>query len=142
MAGPFDHDAPLAAADVHTADNAVPPLDEDLAGCLDDLAGVHPGIDLIRDGYRLLATDRLDTDQTQTILATLAGSPGADVTTLLALLVQRLTNPDSNPCLRALDPDAQKTVKHLGQVHAFETAAFATRPYEPVAEASAAIDGI
>ncbi|MET7713690.1 hypothetical protein [Streptomyces sp. NPDC005407] len=142
MAGVFG-DGPLAPADVHTAGTAIPPVDDDLelAGCLDDTSGVHRGIDLIRDGVRLLATDRLTTDQTQTLLAALAGSPGADITTLIALLVQRLTNPDSNPCLRALDLDAQKTVKRLGEIHAVETTAFATRDYEPVAEAAAAITG-
>lgn len=125
---------------VHTADGAVPPLDDELAGVLDDLARIHPGIDLIRDGLRLLAVDQLNLDTTQTLIATLAGSDGVDVLTAIALTVQRLTNPDANPCLRTLQPDVQKTVRHLGEKHAHETAEFASR--EPVAEAAARIDGI
>lgn len=125
---------------VHTADGAVPPLDDDLAGVLDDLAGIHPGIDLIRDGIRLLALSGHSLDKTQTLLATIAGSDGFDVLTALSLLVQRLTNPTANPCLRALPLQVQKDVQHLGEQHVYETAEFASR--EPVAEAAARIDGI
>lgn len=124
---------------VHTASNAVPPLDDDLAGTLDDLAGIHPGIDQIRDGIRLLAVDRLTLDQTQTLLATLAGSAGADILTALALLVQRLTNPDTNPALRALSADQQKQTERHGQAAVFNL----TDPdlHQSASEASAAIDG-
>lgn len=112
---------------VHTAGNAVPPVDAELAGVLEDLAGVHAGVDLITDGIRLLAVDRLTVDRTQTVLATLAGSEGADVTTALALLVARLTDSDSNPALRGLTHPIQKTVRQLGEQHAHLTAAAAPR---------------
>src|ERR1044072_5476851 len=88
---------------VDTVGNAVPPLDPELAGLLDDLADIHPGIDLILDGVRLIALDRLDaddrrrpTDMTQLLAVTLAGSPdGTDVLTLIGLLVARITTADS-----------------------------------------------
>ncbi|MFJ9988535.1 hypothetical protein ACIQUD_31760 [Streptomyces globisporus] len=133
----------MATADpygpVHTAGNAVPPLDTDLAGALEDLAGVHEGIDLIRDGIRLLALDRHTSDTTQTLLATLAGSAGADVVTAIAHLVARLANADHNPALRTLPLDVQKTAQRHGEQAAFHL----NDPdlHQPASEASAAITG-
>ena len=41
---------------VHAASIAVPSLDDtELGGVLEDTAGAHRGIDLIRDGIQLLA---------------------------------------------------------------------------------------
>lgn len=123
---------------VHTDGNQVPPLDDDLAGVLDDLAGVHAGVDLIRNGIRLLALDRHDPDKTQTILATLAGSSdGTDILTALAHLVARLSTADTNPALRTLPLDRQKQAQQHG-----EQALFAlTDPYlhQHASEASGAI---
>ncbi|MER6092424.1 hypothetical protein [Streptomyces bluensis] len=108
---------------VHTADNAVPPLDPELAGLLEDLAGIHPGIDLILDGIRLLALDRHDLDATQLLTVTLAGSPdGTDVLTAIGLLVARLTNPDSNPALRTIPFDQQKEAQRAGEALVFALA--------------------
>lgn len=123
---------------VHTAGNAVPGLGDELAGVLDDVTGVHAGIDLIVDGIKLLALERLTVDQTKTILDTLAGSEGADVLTALSLLVARLTDSDSNPCLRGLPHPAQKTVRQLGEQHAYLTAA--TAPRAAVGDAIGLID--
>lgn len=102
---------------VHTAGNAVPPVDgTNLGDLLEDLAGVHPGIDLIRDGLRLLAHDRLTVDQTQTLCAALAGSPdGTDLITAVGLLVSRLTDADTNPALRTLPFEQQKTAQLHGE---------------------------
>ncbi|MFE9461689.1 hypothetical protein [Streptomyces californicus] len=124
---------------VHTAGNAVPPLDADLAGALDDLAGIHPGIDLIRDGIRHLALDRHTADTTQTLLATLAGSAGADVITAIGHLVARLANADLNPALRGLPLDAQKEAQRHGEQAAFHL----NDPdlHQPASEASATITG-
>lgn len=101
---------------VHTGDNAVPNVDDtELGDLLADLEGVHAGIDLIRDGIRLLAHDRHDLNTTQVLLAVLAGSP--DSTDLLAAighLVARLANPDTNPVLRTLPLDQQKEAAHQG----------------------------
>ncbi|MFF4526985.1 hypothetical protein [Streptomyces bluensis] len=106
--------------EVHTADNAVPPLDSELAGLLEDLAGIHPGIDLILDGIRLLCLDRHTRDDTQLLTVTLAGSPdGTDALTLLALTVARLTNPDSNPALRTIPFDQQKDAQRAGEALVF-----------------------
>ncbi|MFH9236057.1 hypothetical protein [Streptomyces globisporus] len=133
----------MATADpygpVHTAGNAVPPLDTDLAGALEDLAGVHEGIDLIRDGIRLLALDRHTSDTTQTLLATLAGSAGADIITAVGHLVARLANADHNPALRNLPLDAQKQAQRHGEQAAFHL----NDPdlHQPASEASAAITG-
>ncbi|MFJ9799852.1 hypothetical protein [Streptomyces sp. NPDC101145] len=125
---------------VHTADNAVPPLDEDLEDRIADLRGIHPGVDLILDGARLIALDRHTLDRTQTLLSTIAGNGGTDLLEVLAQLVRRLTDPAQNPCLRTLDPDTQKAVQRLGEQHAYETAEYT--PREHPSEAAALIDGI
>ncbi|MFD7855167.1 hypothetical protein ACFV6B_12900 [Streptomyces microflavus] len=124
---------------VHTTGNAVPPLDTDLAGALDDLDGIHPGIDLIRDGIRLLALDRHTVDGTQTLLAALAGSAGADAITAIGHLVARLANADHNPALRNLPLDAQKTAQRHGEQAAFHLAD--PDLHQPASEASATITG-
>ncbi|WP_327335104.1 hypothetical protein [Streptomyces anulatus] len=134
MAGRDPHSNP-----VHTAGNAVPPLDTDLAGALDDLAGVHAGIDLIRDGISLLALDRHTTDSTQTLLAALAGSAGADVVTAVGHLVARLANADLNPALHGLPLDVQKTAQRHGEQAAFHLAD--PDLHQHASEASAAITG-
>ncbi|WP_432185476.1 hypothetical protein [Streptomyces tendae] len=106
---------------VHTSDNAVPPITgTDLGDVLEDLEGVHAGIDLIRDGLRLLALDRHDLNDTQVLLATLAGSPdGTDVLGAIGQLVARLTNPNTNPTLRSLPLDAQKDARRQGELTAY-----------------------
>jgi hypothetical protein len=106
--------------DVHTADNAVPPLNDDLDGLLADLAGFHPGLDLIADGVRALAVDRLDIRTTQTVVTMLAGSTDRagqqiDVSALIAALIVRLLNADENPCLRALPADVQAQARQTGE---------------------------
>lgn len=126
---------------VHTAGNAVPPVDgTELGDVLDDLAGIHPAIDLIRDGIRHLAHDRLTLDQTQTIVATLAGaSDGTDLLTAIGYLVARLTNPDTNPTLRTLPFDRQKTTQHHGETLVHHLAD--DQLHQHASEASAAITG-
>lgn len=104
---------------VHTADNAVPPLGDDLAVLVEDLYGFHPGIDQILDGVRLLALDRLTVRKTQTIVTMLAGStdqPGQqiDVAALIAQLVARLLDADQNPCLRTLPTGVQDDARTTG----------------------------
>jgi hypothetical protein len=101
---------------VHTAGNAVPPLNPELEDVLEDLEHVHAGMDLIRDGIRLIGLDRHDLPTTQLLLFALAGSPdGTDVLTALSHLVVQLTNPDSNPALRTLTFDAQKHTQMAGE---------------------------
>jgi hypothetical protein len=109
MAGPHE---------VHTDGNAVPSVDDSELGIvLDDLAGIHRGIDLIRDGIRLLAHDRLTTEQTQLLAVTLAGgSDGSDVLTAIGHLTARLLNADTNPALRTLPLDAQKNTQRHGEL--------------------------
>lgn len=106
---------------VHTSDNAVPPITgTELGDVLEDLEGVHAGIDLIRDGLRLLALERHDLNDTQVLLATLAGSPdGTDVLGAIGQLVARLTNPNTNPALRSLPLDAQKDARRQGELTAY-----------------------
>ncbi|MFM9780446.1 hypothetical protein [Streptomyces scabiei] len=125
---------------VHTDGNAVPPLDgTELGGVLEDLERFHPGIDLIRDGIRLIATDRLTTDQTQTLCATLAGANGVDVLTAIGLLVARLTDAESNPGLRALPFEQQKTAALHGERLVFDLAD--DHLHQHASEAAAAITG-
>lgn len=102
---------------VHTAGNAVPPLDDDLQDLIDDLRGIHPGLDLALDGIRHLLLDRHTPDTTQTLIAGLAG--GSDATNLIALIgagIARLAHPDNNPALRCLPLDRQKTIQLRGEV--------------------------
>jgi hypothetical protein len=103
---------------LHTEGNAVPSVDgTELGGLLDDLNGIHPGIDLIRDGIRHLAHTRLTVDQTQTLAVTLAGSPdGTDILTAIGRLTARLLNADTNPALRTLDLTAQKDTQLHGEL--------------------------
>lgn len=127
---------------VHTAANAVPAIDgTELGGLLDDLAGFHPGIDLIRDGLRLIALDRLTVSQTQTVIAVLAGgSDGLNLVAAIGQLIARLADPDTNPALRTLPLDQQKTARREGANAAYAL----TDPdlHQTAAETSAAIDGI
>jgi hypothetical protein len=111
--------AAVPGTHVHTADNAVPPLNDDLAGSLDNVYGFHHGLDLIADGVRAIALDRLDIPTTQALVTMLAGStdqPGTqiDVSALIAALVARLLNADENPALRTLPTTVQDDARTAG----------------------------
>lgn len=103
---------------VHTDANAVPSLDgTELGGLLEDLSGFDPGIDMLCDAARLIALSRHSVDRTQTLTVSLAGSPdGTDALTMIGLLVAWITNADSNPALRSLDLNAQKTTQLHGEL--------------------------
>lgn len=102
---------------------------------LDDLAGLAwiPGLAQVLDGLRTLQhtaqTGRLSLDATQTLLAVLGNPNGPDLPEALAYLAQDITNPDTNPALTALDPDTAKTVQHLGELHAHDTADYTPRDH-------------
>ncbi|MGW5003268.1 hypothetical protein ACWEP8_37070 [Streptomyces hydrogenans] len=136
-----DRHTPGRMAPIPSRTPVVPPLDEDgLGGTLDDLVGFHAGIDQILDGIRLLALDRLTAKQTTNVLAALTGdSDGVSVVTALGQLVERLTNPDSNPALDALDAVTAKDVQVLGERYRYELTEYG--PHEHVAEAAARIHG-
>jgi hypothetical protein len=126
---------------VHTADRAVPPLakDEDLAGRLDDLEGFHPGLDLIRAGVRLMATERLTREETQTLIAKLGGSSDdSDALGLIGALVRHLADSDFNPCLRDLAPDTQADLRRIGGGYAVDLST--TAPRDLASELSGRID--
>ncbi|MFD1309014.1 hypothetical protein [Streptomyces kaempferi] len=111
--------AAVPGTHVHTADNAVPPLGDDLDGLLADIRGFLPGLDLIADGVRLLALERLTVQQTQTVVTMLAGSTDPagqqiDVLALVAALVARLLNADENPALRTLPATVQDQARTAG----------------------------
>ncbi|MFE1949900.1 hypothetical protein ACFW9D_05460 [Streptomyces sp. NPDC059524] len=129
MIGPLHNAGPVPPQSVDTTE---------LGGILADLEGIHAGIDLIRDGIRLIAHDRLSVDQTQTLIATLAGSPDCDITSAIAHLVARLADADTNPALRSLSRPAQKEAQHLGEQIVFDL----TDPelHQPAADLAAAID--
>ena len=104
---------------VHTEGNAIPSVDgTDLGYSLAQLTGVHPGLELIHDGLRLLAHDRLSLNQTQLILIALAGSAdSADLLAAVGQLVARLTDSTTNPALRALDFGQQgQAFKHADRI--------------------------
>lgn len=126
---------------VHTADNAVPPLDDELEGLLEDLAAVHdPGVDLILAGLRYLALNRYSADQSQTRIAWLAGgSDGTNLLTAIGRTIARLADADTNPCLRTLPLDTQKNARQHGQ----NTAYWLADPdlHQTASETCAAITG-
>lgn len=118
---PTDFRASYADTLVLISQAAVPPLDDDTEDLLEDLSGIHPGLDQIRAGFRLLMLDRHNRDETQTILAALAGtSDGTDVLGLVAAAISRLTNPTTNPCLRTIAPDVLADVRRIGYAAATE----------------------
>lgn len=95
---------------------AVPPLDQDHADLDEGLFGIHAGLDLIRAGFRLLALERLTADQTQTIIAALAGSEDSDVLGLLNATVKRLTDPAMNPALHGISERRVQRAQSLAEV--------------------------
>ena len=103
--------------DLSTDGNAIPAVDgTELGYVLDQMANIHPVIDFLRDGSRLAATSGLTLDETQTLIAAFAGSSdGANGLNLIGQTIARLTNPDSNPCLRDLPLDQQKTIQLAGE---------------------------
>lgn len=128
--------------DVHTAANAVPPLEgTELGGLLEDLAGFDAGIDLIRDGLRLIATSRHTIDQTQTLIAVLAGGEGGlNLINTIGALIERLADSDTNPALRHLPLEQQKAARREGHNTAYQLAD--PDLHQTASETSAAIDGI
>lgn len=102
---------------------------------LDDLAGFAwiTGIGQILDGIattqQAAAAGQLDLDTTQTLLSLLGNPHGPDLQQALAELAQDLTHPDTNPALTTLDSDTAKEVQHLGELHAHDTALYASREH-------------
>lgn len=127
---------------VHTAGNAVPPLDDELAGLLDDLACVQDvGIDQILSGLRHIALARHTVDHSQTLIAVLAGgSSSLNLLTAIGQVIARLADPDSNPALRTLPLEQQKTARREGQNTAYALAD--PDLHQTASETCAAIDGI
>lgn len=130
MAGPHE---------MHTDGNAIPPLDDELEDVLATLRGIHPALDLIADGYRLLLLDRHTVDASQTLVAALGGWEQRSVVALAGLAIQRLATPDTNPCLRVLPFDRQKIAQINGETTAFVLTSPTLAQF--AADTSAAIDG-
>jgi hypothetical protein len=112
----------------------VPALILDL---MDDLTGFHPALDrAVAALGELLAAD-LTADQSQSLVAALGGLADGGFTTLTALVVQRIANPDTNPALAELDADRKQTLRRLGS----EYTALVNDSTDTASELSAAIDG-
>jgi hypothetical protein len=127
---------------LHTDGNAVPALDDEMAGLFDDLAAVQDvGVDQILAGLRYLALSRHTADHTQTLIATLAGgSDATNVTALIGQVIARLSDADTNPALRHLPLEQQKTARLAGE-NTFRALADPDL-HQYAAETAAAIDGI
>ncbi|MEU0656098.1 hypothetical protein ABZ485_28170 [Streptomyces albogriseolus] len=97
---------------------------------LDGFAWI-PGIAQILDGARTLHTaihaGQVDADATQTALTTIAQPNGPDLVEVLSLLVQDLTNPQTNPALAGLPDEVAKDVQLLGETHVHQTADYTPR---------------
>lgn len=115
----------------------------DLDNTIDDLAGFGwiPGIDHILTGLRetqdAITRGDLTTDATQTLIAVLAGSAGADLITAIGQLTAHATNPDTNPALRTLTRQQQKDTRHQGELALFDLTA--PRIHQAASNASGAI---
>ncbi|GAA3590627.1 hypothetical protein [Streptomyces osmaniensis] len=131
----------MGADHVHTADNAMPPLDPELEGLLEDLAAIHcPGIDQILSGLRYIALTRHTADRTQTLIAVLAGgSDGLNLVNVIGQTVARLADSDTNPSLRQLPLDTQKEARQHGQNAAYWLAD--PDLHQTASDTCAAIDG-
>ena len=128
----------MSTIPVHTAGNAVPPLGPELEQKLAAVRGVHPALDLAADALRHLLLDRLTIDTTQTAIAALGGWED-NLIALIGSAIQRLSDADTNPCLRTLPLDQQKRIQHAGQ----KTAYWHADPdlAQTASETSAAITG-
>jgi hypothetical protein len=127
---------------VHTDGNAIPPLDDELAGLFEDLADVHDaGVDQIIAGLRLIALSRHTIDRTQTLVAVLAGGCRRHQPRRRdGQVIARLANPDTNPALRTLPLEQQKTAQLHGETTAFVLAHPDLTQF--ASDTSAAIDGL
>lgn len=103
---------------VHTADSAVPPLDDELDLALEALTGVHPGLDQIAAGLRLIATERHTTASTELVLSHLGANEDEDARAALRLVIGRMSSADTNPCLRTLPTDDQHLLTAIGAQYA------------------------
>src|SRR4051812_10233035 len=114
-----------------------PVLGDDIESIIDDLYGIDPHLDRALDALTDLATTRRDADRTQTVIACLAGSRGADLVSFIGSLVQHLTS-DANPALADLPAHRQKNACRWGE----QAAAALLDPdlHAPAAEACGAID--
>lgn len=103
---------------VHTADNAIPPLDDELEGLFEDLGAVHDaGVDQILAGLRHIALTRHTVDRTQTLISVLAGGYGGlNLVTAIGQVIARLSDADTNPALRELPIDQQKNAQRAGEL--------------------------
>ncbi|MFD8384342.1 hypothetical protein ACFV2X_38470 [Streptomyces sp. NPDC059679] len=125
-------------AQTPAVDTAVPPLDDELDGLLEDLAGFGSGTDQLVDGLRYLALTAHSLDSTQTTLAVLAGN-GPNIVTAIAALIARLGDPAQNPALRDLPADRQDQARELTTQYAHYDDQFA--PHDLISETTAVIDG-
>lgn len=125
----------MTATAIHTT--TAPALIADLMA---DLTGFHPALDRAVDAIGDLLTADLNVDQSQSAVAALGGLSDGSFTTLIALAVQRIADPDANPALAHLDDERKQTLRRLGA----EYAAALDDSYvgQLAAEASAVIDGI
>ncbi|MFF0009610.1 hypothetical protein ACFYQT_40150 [Streptomyces tibetensis] len=118
----------------------------ELGDLLDDLTNgtnIRPGIHLLAAAIRTLAEDAttgaLDLPATQLASACLDGSPdGIDAVGAIGLLQAWITNPNTNPALRALPLEQQKEAQLHGELaaHALTDPDLRTA----AAEANAALD--
>lgn len=115
----------------------------DLDNVLDDLAGLTwiPGITQILDGIRetqtAIAEGALSLDATQTLIASIAGSTGADLVSALAHLTAHATNPHTNPALQQITAAQQKDCQRHGEAALYHLAD--DWLHQHASEASAAI---
>lgn len=128
-------------AGVHTADDQMPPLGDDLQDLFDDLAAVQdPGADQMLAGLRYMALNRYTTDETQTRIAWAGGgADGTNFLTLLGKVIARLADADTNPALRSLPLEQQKNARREGQNAAYWLAD--PDLHQTASDTCAAIDG-
>lgn len=117
------------------------PLDAATDELLGAVEGFREGLDLMVRGAEMLMREDLTRDDTAALLAALGGAAdGRDFFAVLGTaLFGRLTNPDTNPCLKELGSAERENVRRIG--YDIGTDLETTAPRDLVAEVCAAIEG-
>lgn len=122
--------------------SATVPLDAATDELLGAVEGFREGLDLMARGAEMLMREDLTRDDTVALLAALGGAAdGRDFFAVLGTaLFGRLTNPDTNPCLKELGSAERENVRRIG--YDIGTDLETTAPRDLVAEVCAVIEGV
>jgi hypothetical protein len=116
----------------------VPAISTEITDLMDDLTGFHPALDRAVAALGDLLTSDLSVDQSQSLVAALAGLADGSFTTLVAHAVRSIANPDTNESLRQLSNRSKQDLRRLGAEYVAQADADLR---DTASEISAVIDG-